>query len=765
VDATERVEGTIKDMSRPYQGGWKFVQLRGVKETVTGVFPSDCEVGDYVIVEGKYEEHPKYGKQFKSINVTKELPKDTMGIIQYLSIKLKWIGPIVSRRLVEAFGSALFEVIEHSPQRLSEVNGITPARAQEIHEKYVSIMSDRTIDVYFSTHGVTPSLLNRLIDTYGTKEKAKKQIEANPYILASDVWGIGFKKADAIAVSTGIKKESRRRLTAGIRYVLQEASGGEGHTCLPFEELVKRAVEILEAGKEKVVEVLNEMIAAGKLVDFTPGNDDALKDGNASKEEALPFEGDVDLTDTISLEEAINIVDELDATGWAGHKLKAPASPSPAATYIYTAEMWTAEIDVAQSLLKFVSTPHAAMISELSSDEINSLDQDQLRGLDLAMTSKIMVLAGGPGVGKTHLINFIIRAMGRDLNIALAAPTGKAAKRMSEATGGRAAMTIHRLLAFHPEVGFRHNQDNPLDVDVVVVDETSMVDVQLMASLLSAVNPEKTQLILVGDPAQLPSVSAGRVLGDIIESGIIPTVHLTTLHRQAAKSYINRNAQRINRGEKVELKNDGDSDFFFVTEEDKHGIAPMIEKVCVKFSAHYGFDLKDIQVLCPMKKGPAGTIELNRRLRPVINVEGVAIGGTPFLTGDRVIQTRNDYKKMVFNGDMGIVLGGDASAVVVMIDDREVEYASKDFEQLQMAYAMTIHKSQGSQFPVVVIPVHTTNFIMLQRSIIYTGITRAQRYVILVGTQKALNIAIKTGETSTSKRWSNLGGMLVRGGW
>jgi len=729
INAVETISGTIKDMSRPFTGGWRIIRISGIPEKATGVLPLDFEVGDCVTLEGKYEE-TGYGRQFKFSNATRELPRDTMGIIHYLD-RLRWVGPTLARRLVEAFGPALFEVIEHSPGKLSEVNGITPARAQEIHEKYISIMSDRTIDVYFSTHGITPSLLNRLMDTYGTKEKAKKQIEANVYLLADDVWGIGFKKADAIAVSTGIKKESRRRLTAGIRYVLQEASGREGHTCLPFEELVKRAVEILEAGKEKVVEVLSEMIAAGKLVDFTPGREmmgmEAQKKSDALKEEALPFEGDAG---------------KVDAT-----------TPAPV-TYIYTAEMWTAEIDVAQSLLKFVSTPHAAMISELSSDEINSLDQDQLRGLDLAMTSKIMVLAGGPGVGKTHLINFIIRAMGRDLNIALAAPTGKAAKRMSEATGGRAAMTIHRLLAFHPEVGFRHNQDNPLDVDVLVIDETSMVDVQLMASLLSAVNPEKTQLILVGDPAQLPSVSAGRVLGDIIESWIIPTVHLTTLHRQAAKSYINRNAQRINRGEKVELKNDGDSDFFFVTEEDKHGIAPMIEKVCVKFSAHYGFDLKDIQVLCPMKKGPAGTIELNRRLRPVINVEGVAIGGTPFLTGDRVIQTRNDYKKMVFNGDMGIVLGGDASAVVVMIDDREVEYASKDFEQLQMAYALTVHRSQGSEFPVVVIPVHTTNYIQLRRNLLYTAITRAKRYVVLVGQQKAINLCIRT--TDASNRFTNL---------
>ena len=706
----ETIEGTIKDISRPFGGGWRFASVRGIKEKVTGVFPPDVEPGDYAVFTGKWEENAKYGKQFKVTDVRKDLPRDTMGIIHYLD-RYRWVGPILGRRLVEHFGESLFTVIEHDHARLAEVNGITTSRADEIHEKFMDSKGDLSLDLFFSEHGITTSLQNRLLDAYSTKEKARKMIEANPYILSMDVFGVAFKTADRIALSTGIRKESRRRLTAGIDFVLREAANGEGHSCLPRDDLVKKSVEILEASRERVIEVMETMMAEARLIDYE------ARDGSGNS-----------------------------------------------TTDIYTAKMFDAEMRVAEKLRELVNSPYEeAMSSELAPEDISSMDADQRRGLELALSSKVMILTGGPGTGKTFLINNIIRAMGSDKNIALAAPTGKASKRMQEASG-HDATTIHRLLAFHPEAGFRVNADNPLKVDVLIVDEMSMTDINLMANLMDAVT-SKTQIIFVGDSDQLASVGAGRVLGDMIDSGVIPVVRLATLHRQAAKSYINRNAQKINRGKKIELpNNNAEADFFFVPQEEDKKIPETIEMVCVKFAAHYGFALTDIQVLCPMKKGPAGTIELNRRLRLVINKDGVQIPGTPFMVGDRVIQMKNNYglgHSGIFNGDMGVVLGGDASSITVKVDDQDVEYPMKDFDQLQLAYSLTIHKSQGSEFPVVVIPMHTIHAFMLQRTLLYTAITRARRYVIVVGTQKAINMAIR--KEDTSRRHSNLARML-RGG-
>jgi exodeoxyribonuclease V alpha subunit len=400
-------------------------------------------------------------------------------------------------------------------------------------------------------------------------------------------------------------------------------------------------------------------------------------------------------------------------------------------------------------------------MSELTKDEIAELDEDQQAALALALESKIVIITGGPGVGKTHTTNTIIRALGKR-SIELACPTGKAAKRLSEMTG-REARTIHRLLEFSPILGgFTRNRDNPLDYDTLIIDETSMIDVPLMHSLMDALTLN-TQVIFVGDHNQLPSVGPGRVLADMIESGIVPVAYLKTLHRQAAKSRININAQKVNAGAKLIPADfsepaDSEGDFWFVPEGVAEAIPALVTKIIQAIPGQFGFSFENIQVLCPQRRGPIGTQSMNEILRPVLNPKGEKLSGSSFQSGDRVIQTRNNYDLGVFNGDIGAVASADRDYLYLNFEDlkgkREVAYPLSDIGDLQLAYALTVHKFQGSENPVIIIPVHTTNYLMLQRNLLYTGITRGKKLVILVGTLKAVNLAIKT--VDSSQRYSNL---------
>ena len=411
---------------------------------------------------------------------------------------------------------------------------------------------------------------------------------------------------------------------------------------------------------------------------------------------------------------------------------------------IYRTSVLMMEKEVAGKIRALASMHHERMMQELSERIVSQMDEDQRRALNLALSSKVVVITGGPGVGKTWTINRIIQALG-DVDIRLAAPTGKAAKRMSEMTG-RSSETIHRLLAFHPEFGFTVNARNPLSCDVLIIDETSMLDLALMYHLMEAIDGQ--QVIFVGDVNQLPSVGPGAVLKDLIDSGAVPTAYLKTLHRQAAASSININAQRINGGQKLQIDREK-SDLVFIQEEDPKLIASRIVALCRQIPQRTQFQPEDIQVLCPQKRGPIGTEEMNVLLRPALNAGGEKLSGVPFHTGDRVIQTRNNYKLLIFNGDIGIVRGVDKEYLSVEIDGEEISYPISGTSDLKPAYALTVHKSQGSEFPVVIIPVHTTNYLMLQRNLLYTGITRGKKLVILVGTQKAANTAIRTVDAST----------------
>lgn len=695
----ESVAGTIESISRPYSDGWRFTRVTKVG-TVVGCLPPDVGPGDYCVFEGQFTEHPKYGRQFKAERVRKDIPRDTMGILSYLDNKFPWIGPTVARAMVDEFKENLFRVIEESPGELARIRGVTAERAREIHNAYLAIKGDRELDLFFSTHGISAATVNRLISTYGTKKNAISVIKANPYELAGDVWGIGFKKADTIALSMGIPRDGAERIRAGIHWTLSDAATGEGHTCLPETNLIERSAENLECSENLVGRALSGMIESKAL---------------------LFFEG-----------------------------------------YGYDPDYYHAEVAVAEKLRALATTHHDVLMNELSPQDLEEMDSDQLQALDYALKSQILIITGGPGVGKTWTINKIIQALGPACRISLAAPTGKAAKRMQEATRLQ-AVTLHRLLEYAPFIpGFVRNARKPLDSGTLIIDETSMIDIRLMRALLDAVVPEKHQVIFVGDVDQLPSVGPGRVLGDMIDSGTIPVVRLKTLHRQAKKSYINRNAQNINEGRDVEFPSFKDGDFLWVPCEDKEQIAPLIVKVCEKFAAHYGYSYDQIQVLCPQKKGPTGTMELNRLLRPALNPEGAPVPGTSFFSGDRVIQIRNNYDLEVFNGDIGRVVGvdpEDRNSIMIAFDGvgagaREIGYPIVDIGELQPAYALTVHKSQGSEFPVVVMPMHTTNSIMLVRNLFYTAVTRARKYVVIVGTLKAIKLAIR--KVDSSKRYSNL---------
>jgi exodeoxyribonuclease V alpha subunit len=598
---------------------------------------------------------------------------------------------------MQKFGDRLFVIIENDPMQLTAIRGITPEKAGKIHEEWEKIQGDQSHDLFFASTGITIALRNRLVDHYGDKQAAVDAIKDNPYELADEVWGIGFKKADAIALRAGVGKEAPFRIKAGVRWILQEAAG-KGHTFLPLADLTQQAVETLQASADIVRTAIQAAIADGHLVDNSQGE-------------------------------------------------------------IYGSDLHQAEALVAKRLRALAAAHHDEMMHELTHSDLAEMDEDQQRALTLALRSKILVMTGGPGVGKSWTINRIIQALGNRA-IELAAPTGKAAKRIVELSG-RPARTIHRLLEFNPFIGgFARDADNPIDADTIIIDETSMLDIRLMASLMVAVS-DKSQLILVGDVDQLPSVGPGRVLADMIESGAIPCARLKTLHRQAAESYINLNAQRINAGQKLMIDN-ARPDFVFLQADEAAAIPDLIVKAILRASKHFGYRHEDIQVLCPQKRSAIGTKELNDKLRPVLNPDGAKLTGTPFLVHDRVIQTRNNYKLGIFNGDIGKITAVDQDYLYVEFDGvqgaNEVKYPLSDIGDLQLAYALTIHKFQGSETPAVIIPVHTCNYIMLQRTLLYTGVTRGKKLVVLVGSQKAVNLAIRT--VDSTKRYSNLGKLL-----
>ncbi len=695
------------------------IKARGHRDLVTVVgHAAEISAGEWVTVSGTWVNSREHGQQFKASFLRASAPTTAEGIEKYLgSGMIRGIGPIYASKLVAAFGDQVFEVIEQAPERLREVPGIGPVRGQRISQAWADQKVVREIMVFLHSHGVGTARAVRIFKTYGND--AVQVMAENPYRLARDIRGIGFRTADAIAARLGIKPEAMIRLRAGISYALLEASG-DGHCGLPSAELLKLAGELLAV--ERPTGPLDETGATSR-VPLESGLIESALDLELS-------EGSV-VADTLAAEPAIFLSNLHRDERRIAAALQALAQGSLP---------WGA-IDAA----KAVPWVEQRLGLELAASQKLAVEQ--------ALSSKVLVITGGPGVGKTTLINAILRILAaKKLRILLCAPTGRAAKRMSETTGLE-AKTIHRLLEFDPAAfGFKRNAELPLECDLLVVDETSMVDVPLMASLLEALPPEAA-LLLVGDVDQLPSVGPGQVLADLINSSALPVARLTEVFRQAASSRIITTAHAINAGTIPDLRPppaEATTDFYFLpAETPEQAVALILKVVGERIPARFGLDpIAQVQVLCPMARGGCGSRSLNIELQQLLNpdpTEQVERFGWRFAPADKVMQVANDYEKEVFNGDVGTVetIDADASELTVRFDSREVTYGWGELDHLVPAYACTIHKSQGSEYPAVVIPLLTQHYAMLQRNLVYTGITRGKQLVVLVGQRKALAMAVK----------------------
>lgn len=686
------------------------VKARGHRDLVTTVgHAAMISAGEWVTASGTWVNDRNHGLQFKAHFLKTSAPSTVEGIEKYLgSGMIRGIGPVYAKRLVRAFGKEVFDIIEAAPERLREVTGIGPKRAEKIISGWADQKVIREIMVFLHQNGVGTARAVRIFKTYGTD--AVQVMSENPYRLARDIRGIGFRTADLIAEKLGIEKTAMIRVRAGISFALTEAMG-DGHCGLPRVELIGLAEKLLE-----VPAPLIEGALAQELTEETVTADRV---------------GDADCVFLTGL--------YLAERGIAEQIRRIRSGPLP----------WPV-IDADRAL------PWIEQRTSLT------LAGSQAEAIRTALKSKVMVITGGPGVGKTTIVNSILRILAaKAVKLLLCAPTGRAAKRMTEATGME-AKTIHRLLEFDPKAfGFKRDLENPLDCDLLVVDESSMVDVLLMQSLLKAV-PDHASLLIVGDIDQLPSVGPGQVLADIIGSGAVPVVRLTEVFRQAARSKIITTAHAINAGRMPDLAPpDGEADFYFVPAADpEQAVSRIVELVSKRIPTRFGFDpIRDIQVLCPMNRGGVGARSLNIELQAALNPAGekkVERFGWTFAPGDKVMQIENDYDKDVYNGDIGMIedVDLDEGELAVNFDGRSVTFLFGELDTLVPAYAATIHKSQGSEYPAVVIPVMTQHYAMLQRNLIYTGVTRGKKLVVLVGQTRAVAIAVKN--VSGRRRWSKL---------
>jgi exodeoxyribonuclease V alpha subunit len=690
-------------------------KARGHRDLVTVIgHAATISAGEWITASGEWVNDHTHGQQFKARFMRTSAPTSIDGIEKYLgSGMIRGIGPVYAKKMVQAFGEKVFDIIEAEPERLREVTGIGAFRAKRITDAWAEQKIIREIMVFLHSNGVGTARAVRIYKTYGSD--AVQVMTENPYRLARDIRGIGFKTADVIAMKLGVEKTAMIRVRAGISYALTEAMD-DGHCGLPTEELVPLAVELLEISKELVETALDLELSEGTVIAGTVG------------ETACVFLGGLYRAEQVIAERLLRL---------ANGKLP----------WLY--------IDADKAL------PWVEQKTGLS------LAESQVAAIRLALISKVLVITGGPGVGKTTIVNAILRILdAKGVNLLLCAPTGRAAKRMTEATGFE-AKTIHRLLEVDPKAGgFKRNSDNPLECDLLVVDETSMVDVMLMQALMKAA-PDNAALLIVGDIDQLPSVGPGQILADVIASGAVPVVRLTEVFRQAAQSRIITSAHRINQGSIPDLsKPEGDSDFYFVQADDPETAVPrIVELVKTRIPQRFGLDpIRDIQVLCPMNRGGVGARSLNIELQAALNPAGerkVERFGWTFAPGDKVMQIENDYDKEVYNGDIGYVddVDPDAGELTASFDGRAVVYGFGELDTLVPAYAATIHKSQGSEYPAVVIPVLTQHYAMLQRNLLYTGVTRGKKLVVLVGQKKAVAIAVRN--VSGRRRWSKLNEWLA----
>lgn len=721
----DRVSGVVKTLTFVNPENGYFVAKVDVsgrgERTVVGYAPV-INLGEQISAEGTWQSS-NWGQQFKASSVVLSAPTMLDGIEKYLASAVEGIGKGYAKKLVQAFGEQVFDVIENTPEKLKDVKGVGAKRAQSIIESYQEQRAIRAIMVFLHRSGLSAARAKRVYDAFG--DKAVAIIQENPFVLCR-LWGIGFSTADVVARKQGIAEDSEHRVRAGIQHVLREAEG-QGSCGLPERVVLEKALELLQVSPELIEKCIGYEIEAEYLV----------------REQA------------------------------SGE------------TCLFSAHIFRNEKKVANRLLELSQRLQPGTIEEVEQHLLNAqfeigieLAPAQLEAVRVALAQRVCVLTGGPGTGKTTVTRVLLKVL-REMGVQeifLAAPTGKAAKRASEATG-HPAMTLHRTLEYTRDGGFKFNEKNPLPCDALVVDEFSMVDVHMMTHICNALDND-TRLVLIGDVDQLPSVGPGKVLADIIDSGALPVVRLSTIYRQAKTSHIITNAHAINRGEVPQPGWQRDSDFCFTAiapkdpqnDEDKKTCRLSIEAEVLRLAKNMhklGFDpIRDVQVLAPMRKGLLGVESLNIKLQAALNprpVQVLELFGTRWGLGDKVMQLRNNYDKKVYNGDIGYVvdIDEDDRTISVEFDEARVTYKSSELDELTLAYAFTIHKSQGSEFPVVVMPLDYSHYTMLKRNLLYTGVTRAKKLCVVVGQPAAANKAVETAQNE--ERYSRLKDWLREG--
>jgi exodeoxyribonuclease V alpha subunit len=709
----EPITGVVERITfHNLDNGYVVLKIRAARHrdivTVVGNL-SSVVAGEYIEARGQWVTDKTHGPQFKADELKTTPPHTAAGIARYLGSGLiKGIGPTYAKRIVEIFGDRTLDVIDQSPTFLSEVKGIGPQRLERIRRSWQEQKGVRSVMVFLQSYGIGTARAVRIYKEYG--DSAIELVKSNPYRLTTDIWGVGFKTADELATRLGLPKDSPLRARAAVRFILQDLST-KGHVGYPEHGVIDETIRLTNIPTD----VIREAVEAGRE------ENELVRDAGAAAEGGTE-------------------------------------------DWLYLKPLFLAEVGVARAIRSLAQGGHPlpeidveAALGWVQQKMGIELAPSQREAIAAAATEKVLVITGGPGVGKTTIVRGVIDVFAaKRMRIALAAPTGRAAKRLSESTG-QEARTIHRLLEFDPGIGrFKRDRDNPLEADLLVVDEASMVDVVLMNQLLRAV-PPWCCVVFVGDVDQLPSVGPGTVLRDLIDSRVVRVVRLTHIFRQAGASYIVRAAHAINHGHEPESAPSASGDFFFIEAETLELITErIISMVRDRIPARFGLDpCRDIQVLSPMNKSELGVNALNQRLQEVLNPAGpgarqVERFGRTFRVGDKVIQTRNDYQKEIFNGDIGRVTAIDLvdQELTVDYDGRSVVYDFDELDQLAHAFACSIHKSQGSEYAAVVIPLHTQHYVMLQRNLLYTGVTRGKKLVVVVGSRKALGIAVKKQDTA-----------------